>query len=151
MISWFVDLPHFDNIFTSCNRPDLRFGAFSGKCMGGMVWIVACWCILATFSIDQIMVFVCCSSSLFSRPPLGSMPVIGLLWLKGAAAIRCLYLLVGINYFIRMSACKLPHGLMLIVLKYNSIVWLPHDNIAGNAYKSNHQTHLEITYLSSKA
>ena len=46
-------------------RPSARrgFWAFAGERMKGMAWNFACWCILATFRNDKIMVTVCWFSS----------------------------------------------------------------------------------------
>ena len=40
------------------------YQAFYWECMGGgMVWILACWCILTTFRTDKILVVLCWLSS----------------------------------------------------------------------------------------
>ena len=43
------------------------FWAFSGECMGGIAWNLACWCILITFRMYKIFVTVCWSFSFWQH------------------------------------------------------------------------------------
>ena len=62
-------LVHPTNRDRSAACPSVRrgFQAFAGERMEGMAWNCACWCILATFRTDWIMVSVCWISSFYHQ------------------------------------------------------------------------------------